>query len=289
MPAIPGVFSMPARRFRSRSSPLGYGVSSTPRRMYSAPAPGGPPNLCPDRLSRSTPSASTSIGSRPAVCAASVWNRTPAARASRAASPTCCIVPVSWLACCSVAIVVPGTRTAAAKRSRSTRPCPSHGTVDDLEAVRGQTSADAEDRRVLDLARHDATSRVAPGVRDAPDPERHRLRAAGCERDLVGLGADRARHDAPRILEERPRRAAGSVDHERVAVRVQRGHDRLAGRRRQRRGAGGIEVQLERHSASLPAEGDGAGEAGPIPWSMRATGSRSRDPGGTGTSSRRPR
>ena len=159
----------------------------------------------------------------------------------------------------------------------------------DLEAVLGETSADAEDRRVLDPARHDATSRVAPGVGDAPDPERHRLRAAGCERDLICLGADRARHDAARIFEQRPGRAAGGVDHERVAVRVQRGHDRLTSRRRQRGGAGGIEVQLERHSASLPAERMGPAEPAPSHGRCAATGSRSRDPAGTGTSSRRPR
>ena len=43
--AMPGVFSMPDRRLRSRSSPQGYAVSPTPRRTYRRAHSGGPAEL----------------------------------------------------------------------------------------------------------------------------------------------------------------------------------------------------------------------------------------------------
>ena len=81
---------------------------------------------------------------------------------------------------------VPGTRTAAANAVEvdATVLIARHG--HDLEAVRASTSADAEDRRVLDPARHDATSRVAtacatpqiPSATDSVPPEVNAISSA---------------------------------------------------------------------------------------------------------------
>ncbi len=71
-PAMPGTFSVPARRPRSCPPPRTTGDNATPSRMYSAPTPLGPPNLCAATVSRSTPSRSTVNGILPTVCAASV-------------------------------------------------------------------------------------------------------------------------------------------------------------------------------------------------------------------------
>jgi hypothetical protein len=72
MPAIPGTFSVPPRRFRSCFPPVIVDTSRVPRRIHSAPAPLGPLNLCADSASRSTPSARTSTGILPIDCTASV-------------------------------------------------------------------------------------------------------------------------------------------------------------------------------------------------------------------------
>ena len=60
-----GTFSVPARRFRSWRPPVITPAMGVPRRTHSAPAPFGPPNLCADSESRSTPSAATSTGILP--------------------------------------------------------------------------------------------------------------------------------------------------------------------------------------------------------------------------------
>ena len=57
IPASAGTFSVPERRLRSWRPPVTNGCSRTPRRIHSAPAPLGPPNLWAEIDSRSTPSA----------------------------------------------------------------------------------------------------------------------------------------------------------------------------------------------------------------------------------------
>jgi len=91
MPTMPGTFSVPDRMPRSCPPPCIWIARRTRgprRRTYIAPTPLGPWNLWPDRLSRSIPIASTSIGTFPTACVASVWNSTPASFATAPISAT---------------------------------------------------------------------------------------------------------------------------------------------------------------------------------------------------------
>jgi hypothetical protein len=77
--------------------------------------------------------------------------------------------------------------------------------------------ADAADRGVLDLADDDALPELADRPDAAPDRERHRLRPAGGEHDLVGLCTDRSGDHRARPVEDPPRGPRGAVDPERIA------------------------------------------------------------------------
>ena len=71
-PTIPNTFSVPARIPFSCFPPLIRGSRTTPLRIYRAPIPFGPYNLCPDIVSKSTPRVFTSIGILPIACTQSV-------------------------------------------------------------------------------------------------------------------------------------------------------------------------------------------------------------------------
>ena len=121
MAAMPGRFSMPARRRRSRSSPTSTGRSRARLDTTRKPVPGGPYTLWPLATSRSAPSSATSRGSRPRVWQASTSSSAPCSWARVAASPTGWMVPTSWLACWRQTSRV-SSRTAAASSAGSTRP-----------------------------------------------------------------------------------------------------------------------------------------------------------------------
>ena len=95
---MPGTFSVPERSRRSWPPPCRMGCRRVPRLTYSAPMPLGPYSLWPERLSMSTPSSATSMGSEPTACTASVWNAAPFSWAIRASSATGCTVPTTLLA-----------------------------------------------------------------------------------------------------------------------------------------------------------------------------------------------
>ena len=136
VPAMPATFSVPARFCISWPPPTSSGWNGVARRRYRMPLPFGPPNLCDDRLSASTPSRFTSSGIHPGACTASVWSSTrcpferPYSRRSPASSATGCNVPTSLLASITLATTVVG-RSAASNSSTCTRPewsQPSHVT-----------------------------------------------------------------------------------------------------------------------------------------------------------------
>ena len=65
---------------------------------------------------RSTPSASTSMGTLPTACAASVWSRMPRGRVSPAISEIGCRTPISLLA------AITETRRVSGRNALSTSP-----------------------------------------------------------------------------------------------------------------------------------------------------------------------
>ena len=134
-PAMPGTFSVPARRLRSCPPPVWPAASRTPRRTHSAPTPLGPLSLCADSDSRSTPSSSTASGSLPADCTASVWNSAPRRRAAAASSATGCTVPISLLACMTETSTVSSV-SAASSASGATMPLSATGTSDVFQPCR---------------------------------------------------------------------------------------------------------------------------------------------------------
>jgi len=84
--------------------------------------------LWPASESKSTLSEETSTASLPTACTASVWQRAPAACASSAISATGWITPVSLFTIWIETSATSG-RISARKRSRSSRPFASTGTM----------------------------------------------------------------------------------------------------------------------------------------------------------------
>ena len=128
-PTTPGVSSVPDRTSRSCPPPCSSGVSATSRPSSSAPAPMGPPSLCPVSVSASTPDAAKSTGRIPTACTASVCSGTPCSCATAASSRTGLTVPTSLLAhITDTSATEPGSSASAARRtSGRTRPTRSTG------------------------------------------------------------------------------------------------------------------------------------------------------------------
>ncbi len=209
---------LPIVAARVRRDARRHGARRAPRR------PGGPPNLCAEHESRSTPSASASTGSRPTVWQASVWNRTFASRASRAASPTCCIVPSSWFACCTLASNVPGARTSAGEPVEVHAPVLVDRDLDDLEPVALQHVADA--RRPRDARRR--RSRCGCPARASRARAPHIASATDSVPPDVKTISSACAPSAPattrrRVVEHATGRAARPMDMQRIAERVERG------------------------------------------------------------------
>ena len=93
-----GASRVPERTSLSWPPPCSTGTGWTPRASSSAPAPTGPPNLCPVTVIASAPLPAKLTGSWPAACTASVWNGMPCSRASAASSAIGCTAPTSLLA-----------------------------------------------------------------------------------------------------------------------------------------------------------------------------------------------
>ena len=98
-----------------------------PRPRISAPAPTGPPSLCPVTVMASTPDAAKSTGSCAAACTASVWNGTPNSCATSASAAIGCTAPTSLLAHIMLTTAaLPGSRSSATRSSDGrTSPHPS--------------------------------------------------------------------------------------------------------------------------------------------------------------------
>ena len=221
--AIPAirVFSIPERRFRSRSSPQVSRDRDAATDVEGARAR-WPAELV-RRQRRQVRAEGGCVRREPAHGLAGVGVE-PHARSARgrAASATGWMVPSSWFACWTDARSVPGARTSAAKRSRSTdrlrrrgRPAPR---TRPTERVR-----DAAHGRMLDGADHVGTQ-LADGADTAPDREGDRFGAAGGEHDLVGLSPDRGGDLLASVVEQRAGRTARGVD--RAGRRTNRGRRR---------------------------------------------------------------
>ena len=112
-----GASSVPERTSLSWPPPCSTGTGWTPRASSSAPAPTGPPNLCPVMVIASAPLAAKLTGSWPAACTASVWNGMPCSRASAASSGIGCTTPTSLFAHITVTRATPPGSAAMASAS----------------------------------------------------------------------------------------------------------------------------------------------------------------------------
>ena len=221
---MPGVCRVPERTSRSWPPPCSSGVHGTSRPSTSAPAPIGPPSLCPVRVSASTPAAATSTGSAPTACTASVWNGTPYPAATAASSR-------DRLHGADL-VVRPHhgdqrgrcprpSASAAAQRLRVHPAEPVHRQPAHLGAlVPLQPLHRVQHGVVLDRAgQHPAAARVGgpAGPEDALDREVVALGAAAGEDHLVRPGADGRGDPLPRLLDQPAGPPAGRVQRRRVA------------------------------------------------------------------------
>ena len=217
MPAMAGTFSVPARRLRSWRPPVTNGSSRTPRRIHSAPMPFGPPNLCAEIVSRSTPSARTSTGILPAVCTASVWKSAPRLARQRGQR----------------------RRPAASCRSRYWRASPTRAAVRSVSAL-------AQGVGIDDAARADRQQgHVASRAWRGPSPSAARLRAR-CWTRSGGAGRSASSASAA------PRIAALSPS---VPPAVKTSFGRLGADQRGHRGPGVVEHRLGLLAEMVDARG----------------------------------
>ncbi len=195
--------------------------SGVPRRIHSAPTPLGPPNLCADSDSRSTPSAATSTGILPTACTASVWNSAPARRARGARVRRLAGRRRSrcWRASPRPAPLVCRARSRASRAA--TTPSASTGRI-----VTGATRAARSARAVFRTASCSTavtTSARAPalrGVDDAAEREVVGLGSAAGEHDVARFGANQRGHLGPGVVDGGLGALAEGVDARRVAELV---------------------------------------------------------------------
>ena len=225
MAAMPGRFSMPARRRRSRSSPTSTGRSRARLEATRKPVPGGPYTLWPLATSRSAPRSATSTGRRPTVWQASTSSSAPALVGQRGRLGPGWMVPTSWLACWRQTSRV-SSRTAAPLGGVDLA-----GVVDpdlgDLEPLAGQGPGRGQHRGVLD--RRDDQVAAAPGCPGQPGHGQvGRLGAAGGEHQLVGAAStaaascSRDRSSSSRACRARPYSRDGSPKPSRASTSAAR-------------------------------------------------------------------
>ena len=124
-PTMAGTFCVPLRRSRSWPPPRRTGASGTPDRTTRAPAPFGPPNLWPVRLTSPAPRQASVRSIQATACTASVWSTASgAASASSAATDSRSLTtPVSLLASITDTSPIPSTEERTSARApRSIRP-----------------------------------------------------------------------------------------------------------------------------------------------------------------------
>ncbi len=124
---------------------------------------------------------------------------------------------------------------------------PVHPDRDRLERRRG-----VQDGAVLDGAVHHARAGATAGAGPAEHRERAGQGTAGREGDLVRTGSEHARDGLPRAVEQEAGAAPRAVQPRGVGPPVvERGEQRLARRRVQRRGGGRVQVGGVRHVSTL--------------------------------------
>ena len=121
IPTIPATFSVPPRSPFSCSPPSMNFPNGQPSRIYKAPTPFGPWNLCPDIDNMSIFISSTLMGTCPTACTASVWNSIPLFLHNAPIDCIGCIVPTSLFAYIIEIITVFG-RIAAVRSDSFTSP-----------------------------------------------------------------------------------------------------------------------------------------------------------------------
>ena len=180
-------------------------MHSASRRSSSAPAPIGPPSLCPVIVSASAPLAAKSTGTWPTACTASVCSGTPNSWATAASAATSLTVPTSLLAHITLATATSAPSPSASASASGRDPA---GRLDrqpgDVGAVvLGQPLDAVEDGVVLGRADHDpAAARVGlpPGPEQALDGEVVALGAAAGEQHLGRPRAERLGEPLARLL-----------------------------------------------------------------------------------------
>ena len=264
---------VPDRTSRSWPPPCSSGVHSASRRSSSAPAPIGPPSLCPVIVSASTPLAAKSTGTCPTACTASVCSGTPTSCATAASAGMSLTVPISLLAHMTLATAtsVPSP-SAVGQRRRGDPAARLDRQPGDLGAVvLGQPLDAVQDGVVLGRADDDPAAAgvgLPAGPEQPLDREVVALGAAAGEQHLRRPGTERLGQPLARLLGD----AAGGA-----AARVQRGgvaHPaQLLGHRGQHLGEHrrGRRVVQVRHGAASVGAAERAAAAG---------GSRRRRPAG---------
>ena len=194
--------SVPDRTPRSCPPPCRTGVRSSPRRARSAPAPPGPPTLCPLTVIASSPDAPKSTGTWPTACTASACTGTPYRRASATTSSSGCRVPTSLFAHITEISATWSPLRSSSSRSASTSSTPSASTGSSTSsapacsAIQNAGSSTAW----CSTAETSRRRRRRSWFRRRPE---HAL-----DREVVGLRAARRPHDLARAVRRGPRRAA---------------------------------------------------------------------------------
>ncbi|MPN26232.1 hypothetical protein SDC9_173656 [bioreactor metagenome] len=112
----------------------------------------------------------------------------------------------------------------------------------DLLHPRPQQGLSRLDGRMLEPADHDSGTISRPAGRRPRYRCRVRFAAAGGEDHLVGPRAQQSGQFLAGVLEQRPRRASGSVQCRRVSDQICVGGERIATHRTQWRGCGVIKI-----------------------------------------------
>ena len=248
-----GTFSKPLVRSSTRSSP-GNGLRQrVPLRTSSTPTPAGPPHLWAEAAAAAQPWGS---GRRPAEAQASTKSGTSGSAATTSASG--CTVPTSWLADCTAATATPGADAARDSASTSTRPSRSTGTTTLSPPAQAAACSTAE------CSTAEWTTVEPTRARPGAQPEQPAVDGVGAgrgERDLVGAHVQAGGDRLAGVVEQDPRRPAGSVQAAGIGVPlVERGPQDLAGGGVQRLGRRGVEV--DRGDRRRAGPGDARGPTG---------------------------
>ena len=185
--------------------------------------PLGPPNLCAEIATRSTPAAASATSSHGTAWTASVWTSTAGARSRtrRTISSSGWIVPTSLLTSITDTTAVRSS-TAAASASRSTTPVAGTASLATRKPSAASRSHDASTPLCSNAVV--TTPSPPPAARARAGRALHRevvgLGAAGGEHDLAGLGAEERRDLLPGLLERGLRRPGRRVAAARVAERA---------------------------------------------------------------------